>query len=211
MPPEPSTDERQLLSAWGAGDERAGATLFRRYYPAIERFFRNKVPQALEDELIQSTFLACVEGRERLRAQTSLRSYLFSIAYKQLCNHYRRRHREPERFDTAELSMEQLAPGPSTLLARGEEQRLLAEALRQIPLDYQVVLELHYWEEQTAAQIGEILELPLGTAKTRLRRARQLVDEQLRQLADSPPLLDRTQGNLERWARQLREGMATKE
>jgi len=196
--------------AWGSGDERSGAVLFRRYYPAVERFFRNKAPPAVQDELIQSTFLACVEGRDRLRDRASLRSYLFSVAYKQLCSHFRRRHRQPERFDTGQVSVEQLAPGPSTLIAQRQEHRQLAEALRQIPLDYQVVLELHYWEGQTAAQIGEILDLPLGTAKTRLRRARQLVDERLRALADSPAPRSDITANLDGWARELREAMEPK-
>lgn len=204
---ESSSDERELLRAWGSGDERAGTTLFRRYYPAIERFFRNKAPAAVQDDLIQATFLACVDGRERLRADGSLRSYLFSVAYKQLCTHYRKRHREPIPLDTSAVCVGELAPGPSTIIARQQEHRLLAEALRGVPLDHQVVLELCYWEGQTAAQIGEILEIPTGTAKTRIRRARQLLSEQLRQLAGSTDALAGDLADLESWARQLREAM----
>lgn len=207
MPAEPSKDERELLRAWGTGDERAGATLFRRYYPAIERFFRNKAPEAVQDDLIQATFLACVDGRERLRAENGLRSYLFSVAYKQLCTHYRKRHREHTPLDTSEISAAELAPGPSTMIARRQEHRLLAEALRGIPLDHQVVLELCYWEGQTAAQIAEIFEIPVGTAKTRIRRARQLLSEKLQQLAESKVVLDGTLADLEGWAAQLREAM----
>lgn len=208
MTSEPFADERELLRAWGAGDERAGATLFRRYYPAIERFFRNKAPEAVQDDLIQATFLACVAGRERLRAEHGLRSYLFSVAYKQLCTHYRQRHREHAPLDTAEISAAELAPGPSTMIARRQEHRLLAEALRAIPLDHQVVLELCYWEGQTAAQIAEIFDVPVGTAKTRIRRARQLLAQQLQQLAESKVVLDGTLADLEGWAAQLRASMS---
>lgn len=207
MASDSSIDERELLRAWGAGNERAGTTLFRRYYPAIARFFRNKAPEAAQDDLIQATFLACVDGRERLRADASLRSYLFSIAYKQLCSHYRQRHREPTPLDTSAVSVGELAPGPSTMIARRQEHRLLAEALRAVPLDHQVVLELCYWEGQTAAQIAEILEIPTGTAKTRIRRAWQLVAEQLRELAGTKLALDGELAELEAWAQQLREAM----
>lgn len=200
-------DERELLRAWGAGDERAGTTLFRRYYAAIERFFRNKAPEAAQDDLIQATFLACVDGRERLRADGSLRSYLFSVAYKQLCTHYRQRHRQPAPLDTSAVSVGELAPGPSTMIARRQEHRLLAEALRAIPLDHQVVLELCYWEGQTSAQIAEILDIPTGTAKTRIRRARQLLLKQLRALAGAKIVLDDDLAELEGWARQLRAAM----
>jgi hypothetical protein len=56
----------------------------------------------------------------------------------------------------------------------------------------------------TAAEIGAVLDLPLGTAKTRIRRGRALLEVQLRGIADSPELLHSTLANLEGWARQLR-------
>ena len=93
---------------------------------------------------------------------------------------------------------------PTQVLAARQEQRLLLLALRRLPVDHQVALELHYWEGLTAAEIGAVLDLPLGTAKTRIRRGRALLEVQLRGIADSPELLHSTLANLEGWARQLR-------
>jgi RNA polymerase sigma-70 factor (ECF subfamily) len=93
---------------------------------------------------------------------------------------------------------------PTQILAGREEQRLLLAALRRLPVDYQVALELHYWEGMTAAELGEVLDLPLGTAKTRIRRGRALLEELMATLADSKELLESTRANLEVWARQLR-------
>ena len=198
-----SSDE-QLVAAWRSGDQRAGEVLFERYYDAIARFFYNKVGDRAGD-LLQKTFLACVESLDRIRDDTRFRSYLFGIAHNLLRKHYRTRSRRGPEIDFEETSVHDLAPSPSKAIAAREEQRLLLEALRHIPLDYQVVIELFYWENATAAEIAEITGAPLGTVKTRIRRGRQLVEDALTTLAGSGELLHSTVSNLEGWARALRD------
>jgi RNA polymerase sigma-70 factor (ECF subfamily) len=191
-----------LVDSWRAGDREAGKRLFERHYAAIARFFRNKVGEAGPD-LIQRTFLACVEGRERFRNEASFRSYLFSIAYKVLCKHYREQRRDQTRVDFAEASAHELASLLSAVAAR-QEQRLLLEGLRRLPVDYQVVLELHYWESMTTDEIAAALGLPPGTARSRVRRGRQLLEESLAAAARSPNLVESTLAGLERWIAAVR-------
>lgn len=68
-----------------------------------------------------------------------------------------------------------------------------------------MLLELIFWEDFTAADAAAVLEIPLGTAKSRIRRAQQLLREQLAALADSPAQLATTMTKLDDWARGLRE------
>lgn len=192
----------RLVQAWRDGDREAGKRLFERHYAGVARFFRNKVGEAGPD-LIQRTFLACVEGRERFRQESSFRSYLFSIAYKIVCKYYRERRRDEGRVDFEEESAHSLSSPISAVAAR-QEQRLLLEGLRRLPVDYQVVLELHYWEGMSATELADVLGLPVGTAKTRLRRGRELLEERLRELSASATLLQSTLANLDAWAAQLR-------
>jgi RNA polymerase sigma factor (sigma-70 family) len=195
-----------LVEAWRGGDREAGRRLFERHYAAVARFFRNKVGEAGPD-LIQRSFLACVEGRERFRHEASFRSYLFSIAYKVLCKHYREmrrdQSREEARVDFEEASVHQLGSMLGAVAAR-QEQRLLLEGLRRLPVDYQVVLELHYWEGMSGSELAEVLAIPVGTAKTRLRRGRELLEARLGELGSSTSLLQSTLANLDAWAAQLR-------
>lgn len=195
-----------LVQAWRDGDREAGKRLFSRHYAGIARFFRNKVGEAGPD-LIQRTFLACLEGRERFRHEASFRSYLFSIAYKVLCKHYREQRRDHDRdggrVDFEEESAHSLSSPISAVAAR-QEQRLLLEGLRRLPVDYQVVLELHYWEGMSAAELADVLAIPVGTAKTRLRRGRELLEERLAEISTSAVLLKSTLLGLETWAAQLR-------
>jgi RNA polymerase sigma-70 factor (ECF subfamily) len=201
--------DAELLQAWADGDSQAGEQLFERHFEAIARFFRNKLPADVHHEdLIQQTFLGCIEGRDRFRGESSFRSYLFAIAHNQLSKHWRSRSRD--RLDLQTVSVHDLDPSPSVVLARDQDQRKLLLALRRIPLDSQVALELHYWEAMTAAEIGEVLDIPLGTAKTRLRRAKQLLEAELRAL-DGTVELDATGTRLDTWARDLRASLFDKD
>jgi len=199
---EDDTSEPALLRAWQAGDQHAGSALFKRHYASIYRFFLSKVPEAAED-LVQRTFLALLEARGRFRGDSSLRTFLFGIAQNTLRHYLRGRQRSEQPLDSEIRSAAELAPGPVTLLGRHQEQRLLLRALRHIPLDHQVALELHYWEHQSAAQIAEIMEAPVGTIKTWLRRGRQLLREQIVALAETPEQRDSTLGGFEQWMRAL--------
>ncbi len=194
----------ELLDAWREGNKRAGKQLFERHYDAVHRFFRNKVGADAPD-LVQKTFLGCIESVDRYRGEGSFRSYLFAVAYRQLCKYYRSRTSERARFDVGTVSAADLDPTPSRVVAKRREQRVLLEALRGIPVELQVALELHYWEQMSDAEIARSLGVPLGTMKSRIRRARQLLSERITECAASPSELSSTLENLDQWANELRD------
>ena len=84
-------------------------------------------------------------------------------------------------------------------MARQQQHRVLVDALQQLPIDYQVALELHYFEGLQLTEIANVLERPLGTIKSLLSRGRELLREQLQQLATSEELLTSIVGELDRW------------
>ena len=98
-----------------------------------------------------------------------------------------------------------VAPGPSSLVARRREHQLLIEALRSIAVDDQVILELHYWEQLTTSEMAEVMGIPIGTARGRLQRARTRLEEEMQRLADSPHDLASTMERLDDWAAECRE------
>mgnify|MGYP001171026550 CR=1 FL=1 len=205
----PVIDEQQLLAAWRDGDEDAGEVLFERYYESLSRFFRSKAGEQAPD-LIQRTFLVLVETQSRIREGTTFQAYLFGVARNILLEHYRGKRRDGERFDPAERSVEDFGPTPTTLIAQVQETQLLLQALRKIPVESQMILELYYWENMTAKDIGDVLEIPEGTARTRIRRAKQLLEAALAALAASPALLNSTVSDLESWAVKLRDALKLK-
>jgi RNA polymerase sigma-70 factor (ECF subfamily) len=182
----------ELLAQWSAGSRAAGNELIERHFDVVHRFFRNKVGSDIED-LMQQTFLACVEARTRYQGQASFKTFLLAIARNQLFTHYSKRRREV--LDFTLTSVHDLGTSPTGVLARREDEHLLSEALRRVPLDAQVVLELAYWEGLDGAEIAQVLEVPLNTAYSRLRRAKIALLDRLRELAPDRVDLDRVVGD----------------
>lgn len=196
--------DAELVAAFRRGESRAGEALVDKYYGRVLGFFQNKAPNACTD-LAQQTFVGCFEGLGRMRDDSNFRSFLFAVAANQLRKHYDASRREGDRFDFGTVSSADLDPSPSRVASSRQEQRLLLEGLRRIPLDYQIVLELFFWEQMTAAEIGEALDLALGTAKTRLRRGRQLLEQALAEIEQAGKVLEATVSDLDGWAAQLRD------
>ena len=186
-----SATDGELLAQWSAGSRAAGNELIERHFDTVHRFFRNKVGSDLED-LMQQTFLACVEARARYQGQASFKTFLLAIARNQLFTHYSKRRREV--LDFTLTSVHDLGTSPTGVLAKREDEHLLSEALRRVPLDAQVVLELAYWEGLDGTEIAQVLEVPLNTAYSRLRRAKLALLDRLRDLAPDRVDLDRIVG-----------------
>ncbi|MCA9718733.1 MAG: sigma-70 family RNA polymerase sigma factor [Myxococcales bacterium] len=196
-------DDVAYLHAWRDGDRDAGAALFERYYDLVTRFFRNKAGEEASD-LVQETFLRMVRTQDRMRDGTTFRCYLFGVARMVLLEHYRAKRLNRERIDFMHVTAADLGLTPTSALARAREEQLLLEALRSIPVEMQIVLELYYWENMSGREIAEIIGIPEGTARTRLRRARHRLEDRLKRLARSPLELKSTVTRLDSWAEGLR-------
>ncbi|MEX1367021.1 MAG: sigma-70 family RNA polymerase sigma factor [Nannocystaceae bacterium] len=197
-------DDRELLLAWRSGDPKAGRQLVERHYPTIERFFFNKVGDRAAD-LIQLSFLRVLEARARVRADADFRAYLLGIARNVLYEYYRSVRKDLGRLDFGTLSVVDVGPTPSSRLVKEQQARMLLGALQRIPIDYQIVLELYYWESMRSREVAAVLEIPEGTARSRIRRAKQLLEEQLAELTHDPTVLDELVTNLEQWAAHLKQ------
>lgn len=198
----------ELLEAWRGGDNAAGSTLLRRHFRTLYRFFRSKVSEGAED-LVQQTMLACAESAHRFRGDSSFKTYLLAIARTQLLMYLRKFARKGKKIDVLEASIADMMGSPSVAVAGKDEQRLVLLALRRIPLDLQIAVELHYWEEMRVNDIAVVIGVPAGTVKSRLNRARRLVREWILQAEEFPAALrETTAGDVESWARSLREKLS---
>ena len=168
----------------------------------MARFFRNKFRTGAED-LIQLTFLRLVESKERIRDGVRFRSFLLGVARNVMLEHLRAKRRG-EPVDTEVETMATLSPGPSTLAGRKQEHRLLLEGLRSLPIEHQLALELFYWEGYNAGEIAEVMGISASAMRSRLVKARSLLNEAMETLAESPELYRSTVSGLETWAKQVR-------
>lgn len=201
--------DHELFEAWRGGDRDAGSRLLDRRTREITWFFRNKVfDEGDVPDLVSQTFLGCVTARERFRGETSFRRFLYSIAHNVLREYLRTKaKRKREQLDFTQICVRELDPASmSSIEMQRRELRAFVEGLRGVPVDHQVVLELKYFEGLRGREIAELLGVPEGTVRTRLRRGlerlRGRVAHEL-SMGDGtqPPV---TADDLEAWAAQVR-------
>lgn len=201
-------DERSdtdLLVAWQAGDADAGSAFVERHFMPVYRFFSTKLP-AEADDLTQQTFTDLQRTVAQIRDPTRGRAYVMRIARNRLYMSLRSRAVHDRIFDPAQMSIAAVGAEPhvSTALAKRREVRLLLQALRMIPLDAQVVLELYYWEELPVRDIAEIVGVKPGTIMSRLHRSRDKLQRALGEISDDAALVASATAGLETWANDVR-------
>src|SRR5207237_5632676 len=97
----------------------------------------------------------------------------------QLLMYLRGKSRAAARFDPLTWSSPDAGASPVRAAAANEHARTLAAALQKLPVDYQLALELHYFEGMSVAEIAEVVAKPAGTIKSLLSRGRDLLRERI--------------------------------
>jgi len=177
----PDCTDRELWELWRASDSRAGSQFCDRYFFQVYRFFTSKVKEDCDaEDLTQKTFLELTRAVTKAEPE-HLRAYILGVARFVLIAHFGRK----TKLAAAEIpaaTVEQIDPGPglSTMFRRSSEREQLVKALQRLPLDAQIALELFYWEDMSGADVARVLGIPEPTFRGRLRRARELLSEQLK-------------------------------
>lgn len=198
-------EDEELLRRWAGGDRDAGNDLVRRHFSAMYRFFQRRLPAAEAEDLTQRTFEVLLEKEVAWEGRGSFRAYLFGIARNQLLMYLRKEGRKADR----EVAVEGTHPGPtfspSGQVAAKQEQKVLLRAMRMLPIDHQIALELFYWEGLSNAEVANVLDVKATTITTRLWRARDQIREALAQMDVADDVAESTVVDLDKWARSLRD------
>jgi RNA polymerase sigma-70 factor, ECF subfamily len=177
-------DEALLIDASKRGDQDAFAQLVQRYQRrTFNLAFRILRQYDEASEITQETFLAAWQGLPSFRGDARFPTWLYRIAYncslKQL--EQRKRDRALQDAMQAEQLLRHTGDGERTdaALEARERQSMLHEQLASLPAKYRIVLVLRHLQEMTYEEIAETLTMPIGTIKTHLFRARNLLKERL--------------------------------
>jgi RNA polymerase sigma-70 factor (ECF subfamily) len=175
-PPPSVDDDLVLVERWRAGDRDAGEALFARHFDRVFRFFATKCADAAD--LTQQTFYALLKTKTPFAGRASFTAYLFTIARHELYRHFEQL-RGDRKFDPEISSVAELVTTPGTRFDREAAHRRLLEAMRELPVEQQTLLELSYWEGLDAVEIGEVLGCVPATVRTRLHRARNALRDRM--------------------------------
>jgi RNA polymerase sigma-70 factor (ECF subfamily) len=180
-----SNDEKDLVARCRKGDDDAWRELVDRFGPkvyAISYHFTLKREDA--EELSQEIFLKLFENLHRYDGGFPLVAWILSVSRNLCIDRYRRRKREKSfRFvsDDAVTALLKSEDDPSGAALKKERTQLLFSALSEIPEDLAEILILRDLNGMAYDEIGSALELPEGTVKSRLFRARAEVARKIRE------------------------------
>jgi RNA polymerase sigma-70 factor (ECF subfamily) len=182
---DPARDEAELLRRIGQGDEDAMAALYRAHARVVFAQVLLVVGErVLAEEIVQDTMLAVWRGAASFRGESSVRSWVIAIARRQTRD--RLRGRQLRVVDDAFLA-DQPGPGPGpevTALDRAE----LAEvrnAIRELARTHREVLGLAFGSGLSLPEVAGVLEIPVGTVKSRLTAARTALNRTLERKGQS--------------------------
>jgi len=173
----PTPDDGELVAAALAGRVEAFGTLVERYDRAVYNLALRTMrdPEEAKDAT-QEAFFKAFRSLRTFRQGAKFSTWIFSIAYHACCDRLARR----KRYSDAELpERADEGPGPELEAERRDEARLLREAIDALPDKYRAVITLYHLQGRQYEEIAKVLELPMGTVKTHLFRAKELLRKRL--------------------------------
>ncbi|MFA6227897.1 MAG: sigma-70 family RNA polymerase sigma factor [Patescibacteria group bacterium] len=181
------TADEKLVADYLSGKEQALEELVARYFKAIYGFVFGYVRNQDEaEDLTQVTFIKAWRGIKRFDCRKNFKVWLFTIAKNTALDYLKKK--KPLNFSAFEndegdnMLAETLAdpgPLPDEIFERNDLSELLAEAVNNLPAQYQPVIRLHHVAGFSLSEIAEITGQPLNTVKSRHRRALLLLREYL--------------------------------
>lgn len=187
-------EDAALVERSGKGDMQAFGALVAKYQDRIfNMILRMSGNRADAEELAQESFLKALTKINQFRGQSEFYTWLFRIAVNLTTSYRRRSSRikfqplwDQEESDRPRTDVLKAAgrgnPNPAAAAISAETSRMVAEALEGLDEEFRLVVVLRDMEEMDYAQIARVLEVPVGTVKSRLHRARCILKERLKDL-----------------------------
>lgn len=186
--------DHQLIEATKRGDEAAFAEIVSRYRNPLTNFLYRMLNDYEEAvDLAQETFVRVYFAIERYHTDYAFSTYIYRIASNLAISEIRRRKRRKLMSLTGFFTYEgeevdfnppDKKPSPDAEFLEEEEKNVIAKAIATLPEKYRAPIILRDIEGRSYDEIAGILELGLGTTKSRISRARGLLKEKLKNYFD---------------------------
>jgi RNA polymerase sigma-70 factor (ECF subfamily) len=182
--------DKILVERVQEGDLKAFNLLLAQYQGRIHRVVMRYVSDPQEQlDLVQETFLKAFRGLGSFRGESQFFTWLYRIACNTAKNHLIAKDRRPPDHDidasladtSALEGMEELA-SPEHIMLRDEIERTIFDAIGALPDDMQDAIILREIEGMTYEAIAEQMHCPIGTVRSRIFRAREMIDQSVKPL-----------------------------
>ena len=178
-------DDDRLITACRSGKTEAFGVLVSRYqdrlYPTVFR-----LTGCAEDalDLLQEAFLRAYQNLNRFNGESSFYTWVYRIAINLALSDLRKRRHEVSVAAPFDPPDERSGGDPAAALERAERAEQIQQALNALAPDHRTVVVMKEFDDLRYDEIGAILNIPVGTVRSRLHRARCELRERLRGLMD---------------------------
>ncbi len=178
MPATPQVSDAELMRRVAGGSEDALGTLYGRFARQVFGLALQSLDRAAAEDIVQEVFLAVWHKSSSFDPERgAVRSWLLQIAHHRILNELRRRSRQPEpELDAAGHVLGALPdrdPGPAERTFARHRRAIVESALDELPAAQREAIGLAFFDDLTHEEVAAELNLPLGTAKTRIRAGLQ--------------------------------------
>ncbi|WP_228011013.1 RNA polymerase sigma factor [Nonomuraea phyllanthi] len=171
--PTEQLGDSEIVAA-SSTDPEAFGELFRRHAPRLHAYIKRRLGRTLADDIVAEAFATAFRQRGRFDGRSEFAAWLWGIASNLIARHHRQETRMFRAFartgvEPAEDGVAELVSDRVRAAAHGPR---LAKALAALSSQDRSAILLLAWGDLSYAEIAEILDLPLGTVKAKIHRAR---------------------------------------
>lgn len=170
------TDDIDLVVAARRGDRAAFGELVRRHAPRLLALARQMLGPSAAEDAVQEAMIDAYRGLAGFGGRAAVGTWLYRITLNRCLAE--RRRRRPDVVDVEPLDLlrrwedPDYSVDPALVAARRAQAETLYALLDELPESYRTVLLLHDGQGLSASEVAEALDIPLGTAKSHIRRSR---------------------------------------
>ena len=182
-------EDAELVRRCLSGDQRACRDLVRRYERPVYSVLMRVVRRSEDaEDLVQETFVKVFRALDRYDVERPFSAWIFTIASRLAIDHLRRRRVQTVSLSVGEpgssgeertMDVEDTGLKPDEITSHHEEESAAAKLIDSLPEHYRIVVLLRHQQDLSYEEIAEALNLPLGTVKARIHRARALLKDKI--------------------------------
>jgi RNA polymerase sigma-70 factor (ECF subfamily) len=180
-------EDRQLIERCRSGDREAFDELVRRYEKqAYNLAYRLSGNYHDASDVVVEAFVRVFQGLHTFRGEANFGTWLHRVVVNTFLD-MRKRSKGRQNVsleeqleldgDTLTRQIEDTSPGPEELVEKEEREEVLQRAIAQLPPERRILIVLYHFENLSYEEIAQMLNLPVGTVKSRLNRARLALRE----------------------------------
>lgn len=181
------SDDRQLIERCRSGDREAFDELVRRYEKqAYNLAYRLSGNYDDASDVVVEAFVRVFQGLHTFRGEANFGTWLHRVVVNTFLD-IRKRSKGRQNVsleeqiemdgDTLTRQIEDTSPGPEELVEQEERDEVLQRAISQLSPERRILIVLYHFENLSYEEIAQMLNLPVGTVKSRLNRARLALRE----------------------------------